>query len=169
MVKRKTAYGWVGRSGLARVKTFSRIPKHIEDADGHEYDFEALLLDPRNWPDRTEQIVFQHIIRQLGSWTNKAAEQRASGNISLNAITKQTGMDSRTITKRLRALQQRGLLALARPTNQGDPPPYFVSLKLHLCEWRGIEHYHRLASDDGEGGATYLPWPECDEDHAGWW
>jgi len=168
LVKRKTAYGWVGKNDWARVTTFSRIPKHIEDADGHEYDFEALVLDPRNWRDRTEQTVFQHIIRQLGSWTNKAAEQRASGNISLNAITKHTGMDSRTITKRLRSLQQRGLLTVARPTSQGEPPPYFVALNLHLCEWRGIAHYHRLAPDEANE-ATYLPWPECDEDYAGWW
>lgn len=166
--KKTTSHGFVGDHSFGRIKTFTRVPKRLEAPNGVEYDFEALVLDPRNWPDRKEQTVFQQVFRQLASVTVRANEQRAVGRISLNAISKATGMDSRTIQKHLFRLQERKLLTVTRLKGSGNPPPYRVALNLDFGQWQGIKHYHTIAPDD-EGASCEVPWEGPSSEYAQWW
>ncbi len=142
----KTQFGWTrNKKYYAKVKTFTRVPKLLEDVDSGHYDFEALVLDPRNFRDRKTQILLQHIIRQLSSRPFDNGDLPASGIIYLKPITELTGMDIDTIKPRLDKLEERGIIVVTRPQRQNaQKPPYHVSLNLNIRQWQGIVNYHRV-------------------------
>lgn len=144
----KIAFSWKNDEQWGRVETFTRVPKILADANMQRLDFEALLLDPRNWPDRKEQAVLQHILRQLAAVAFARQEVRACGNVSLNAITKETGMDSKTIMKRIASLEERNIIRHTRPDGKVQPPPYRIEVNLCFAEWRGIRQLHLRDTDE---------------------
>lgn len=132
--------GFVMRSRYdARAETYTRVPKRVRDCDGTVLDFEATLLDPRNWRDRKEQALLLHLQRQFNLRPLGKGEQAAEGAVSLNRITRETGMDRDTIIKRLSRLREKGIIDFRiAPSN---PPIYEVWWNLCFDEWQ-LPHKH---------------------------
>ncbi len=120
----------------ASVISYTRTAKEAIDIDGQKSDLEVILLDDRNFPDRKQQTVLQHAHRQLNAQDAGRGAQTAQGPISLNEITKHTGMDRDTIVARLRGLAERRIIDLE--IREGDKPIYYVGWHLVFADWQGI-------------------------------
>lgn len=120
----------------ANVISYTRTAKEAIDIDGQKADLEVIMLDDRNFPDRKQQTVLQHVHRQLNAQDAGRGAQTASGPISLKEITRHTGMDRGTITARLRGLAARRIIDL--DIRAGDTPIYHVGWHLVFADWQGI-------------------------------
>jgi hypothetical protein len=120
----------------AHVITYTRTAKEAIDIDGQKADLEVILLDDRNFPDRKQQTVLQHVHRQLNAQDAGRGEQTAQGPIRLKEITRHTGMDRDTIIARLRGLAERRIIDLE--IREGDNPIYHVGWHLVFSDWQGI-------------------------------
>jgi hypothetical protein len=114
------------------VQSFTVVPKRVVDEDGQILDWECWFLDPRNFTDQTEQVVLQHVFRQLAYLASK--RQTLAGRISVNQISKTTGYSHRTIYARLQAIHARGIIDYQAA--KGSLNQAYVSFNLDFAAWQ---------------------------------